>query len=149
MSEEDWNLTIAVNLSGPFFMCQAAIPRLLDTSGNIVNIASNAGLMGQAYTVAYCASKAGVVNLTKALAMEFVKQSIRINCVCPAGTETALTAGVRFPEEIDPQLLGRYSGMRGMTTPDEIAEVFAFVASDSSRSMHGSIVSADQGVTAG
>ncbi len=149
MSQADWDLTLAVNLSGPFFLCQAAIPRLLESSGNIVNIGSNAALMGQAYTVAYCASKAGLVNLTRALAMEFMKSGIRINCICPAGTQTGLTASVQLPEQVDPQLMGRYMGMRGMTTPEEIAEVFAFVASDAARAMHGNIIGADQGVTAG
>jgi NAD(P)-dependent dehydrogenase (short-subunit alcohol dehydrogenase family) len=149
MAERDWDQVLAVNLSGPFFMSQAAIPHLLRSQGNIVNLASNAGLMGQAYTAAYCASKAGLVSLTKSLAMEYVKQAIRINCVCPAGTRTALTASAKFPPDIDPQLLARFAGMRGMSEPEEIAAVVAFVASDEASSMHGSIVQADQGVTAG
>jgi NAD(P)-dependent dehydrogenase (short-subunit alcohol dehydrogenase family) len=149
MEQRDWDQVIAVNLSGPFFMIQAALPHLLRSRGNVVNVASNAALMGQAYTAAYCASKAGLVSLTKSLAMEYVKQGIRINCVCPAGTRTALTAGAKFPSDIDPQLLMRYSGFRGMSEPEEIAAVIAFVASDEAGSMHGSVVQADQGVTAG
>jgi NAD(P)-dependent dehydrogenase (short-subunit alcohol dehydrogenase family) len=149
MAERDWHHVLAVNLSGPFFMSQAAIPHLLRSQGNIVNLASNAGLMGQAYTAAYCASKAGLVSLTKSLAMEYVKRGIRINCVCPAGTRTALTESARFPPDIDPQLLARFAGMRGMSQPEEIAAVVAFVASDEASAMHGSIVQADQGVTAG
>ncbi len=149
MPQRDWDQVIGVNLSGPFFMSQAALPRLLESRGNIVNVASNAGLMGQAYTAAYCASKAGLVSLTKSLAMEYVKRGIRINCVCPAGTQTALTASAKFPSDVDPQLMMRYSGFRGMSQPDEIAAVIAFVASDEAGSMHGSIVQADQGVTAG
>ena len=149
MPQRDWDQVLAVNLSGPFFMSQAALPHLFASRGNIVNVASNAGLMGQAYTAAYCASKAGLVNLTKSLAMEYVKRGIRINCVCPAGTQTALTASAKFPSDIDPQLLMRYSGFRGMSQPDEIAAVIAFVASDEAGSMHGAIVQADQGVTAG
>jgi meso-butanediol dehydrogenase / (S,S)-butanediol dehydrogenase / diacetyl reductase len=149
MPQRDWDQVIAVNLSGPFFMSQAALPHLLRRRGNIVNVASNAALMGQAYTAAYCASKAGLVSLTKSLAMEYVKQGIRINCVCPAGTKTPLTASAKFPDAIDPQLLMRYAGFRGMSEPDEIAAVIAFVASDEASAMHGSIVQADQGVTAG
>jgi NAD(P)-dependent dehydrogenase (short-subunit alcohol dehydrogenase family) len=149
MSEEDWDLTLAVNVSGPFFMCQAAIPHLLESGGNIVNIGSNAGLMGQAYTVAYCASKAAIVNMTRALAMEFMNAGIRVNCVCPAGTQTNLTATVRLPDGMDGKLMQRYMGMRGMTSPEQIAEVVAFVASDAASAVHGAILEADQGVTAG
>jgi NAD(P)-dependent dehydrogenase (short-subunit alcohol dehydrogenase family) len=149
MPQRDWDQVIAVNLSGPFFLCQAAIPHLLESRGNVVNLASNAGLMGQAYTAAYCASKAGLVALTKSLAMEYVKRGIRINCVCPAGTETPLTKAASFPADVDLALLARYAGMRGMSKPDEIAAVIAFVASDEASAMHGSIVQADQGVTAG
>ena len=64
---------VAINQDAPFFFCQAAIPHLLETDGNIVNIASNAGLMGQAYTVAYCMTKGAVIQLTRSLAMEFAK----------------------------------------------------------------------------
>jgi NAD(P)-dependent dehydrogenase (short-subunit alcohol dehydrogenase family) len=81
--------------------------------------------------------------------MEYVKQGIRINCVCPAGTATPLTASAKFPADVDPQLMLRYAGMRGMSQPEEIAAVIAFVASDEASAMHGSIVQADQGVTAG
>jgi NAD(P)-dependent dehydrogenase (short-subunit alcohol dehydrogenase family) len=149
MEQRDWDRVIAVNLSGPFFMIQAALPHLLRARGNVVNVASNAALMGQAYTAAYCASKAGLVSLTKSLAMEYVKQGIRINCVCPAGTRTPLTASAKFPADIDPQLLLRYAGFRGMVEPEEIAAVIAFVASDEAHAMHGAVVQADQGVTAG
>jgi NAD(P)-dependent dehydrogenase (short-subunit alcohol dehydrogenase family) len=149
MAQRDWDQVLAVNLSGPFFMSQAALPHLLASRGNIVNVASNAGLMGQAYTAAYCASKAGLVSLTKSLAMEYVKRGIRINCVCPAGTQTALTASAKFPPDVDLPLMARYAGFRGMSQPEEIAAVIAFVASDEAKSMHGSIVQADQGVTAG
>ena len=149
MSEADWSLTLGVNLSGTFFMCQAAIPHLLETGGNIVNIASNAGIMGQAYTVAYCASKAGVVNMTKALAMEYMKQGIRINAVAPSGTATNLARNVTFPEDLDSQLMGRYMGMRPLSDPAEIAGAVAYLASDEAKSVHGSIFSIDNGVTSG
>jgi len=149
MAERDWNLVLAVNLSGPFFLCQAAIPHLLETGGNIVNIASNAGLMGQAYTVAYCASKAGLINMSRALAMEFVKKNIRINCVAPAGTATNLVANVEFPDGIDGALLDRYRGFRGMSQAEDIANVVAFLASDEAKAVHGAVWEADQAVSAG
>jgi len=149
MSEEEWNLVHAVNLSGPFFMCQAAIPHLVESGGNIVNIASTASLIGQAYTAAYCSSKGGLTQLTRALAMEYIKQGIRINAVAPGGTTTALVAAVQIPDDMDGDLVNRYTGMRGMSDPEEIASAVAYIASDEARSVHGAILSVDGGMTAG
>ena len=84
VSEADWDVMNSINLKGPFFVAQATMPHLLERNGALINIASNAGLMGQAYTVPYCATKGGVVNLTRALAMEFVKTGVRINAIAPA-----------------------------------------------------------------
>lgn len=148
-SEDEWNLLLAVNLSGPFFLSQAAIPHLIESKGNIVNIASNAGLMGQAYTVGYCATKAGLINMSKALAMEFVKTDIRINCVAPSGTATSLVANVKFPTEPDGALMDRYRGFRPMSQPDDIVNVVAFLASDEAKAVHGAVWEADQAVSAG
>ena len=140
---------MGVNVDGPFFLAQAAIPHLLQTSGTIVNIASNAGLMGQAYTVVYCMTKGAVVQLTRALAMELMKTPIRVNAIAPAGTNTNLVATYAMPAEVDWDLMGRYTGMRGMNSADEVASVFAFLASDEASSIHGAIISADRGVTTG
>ncbi len=148
-SEDEWNLMLAVNLSGPFFLSQAAIPHLIESKGNIVNIASNAGLMGQAYTVGYCASKAGLINMSKALAMEFVKSDIRINCIAPSGTATSLVANVQFPSNPDGALMDRYRGFRPMSQPEDIANVIAFLASDEAKAVHGAVWEADQAVSAG
>ena len=148
-SEEEWNLVHAVNVSGPFFLSQAAIPHLIESGGNIVNVASNAGLVGQAYTAAYCSSKGALVQLTRSLAMEYMKKGIRINAVAPGGTSTPLVANVRFPEAIDMSLIERYTGMRGMSQPEEIAGAVAYVASEEARSVHGVILSIDNGMTAG
>jgi len=149
VSEEDWRLIHAVNLDGPFFLAQASIPHLLETGGNIVNIASNAGLMGQAFTSAYCSSKGALVNLTKSLAMEYVKQGIRVNAIAPGGVTTALTLGVKFPEDMNFELMQRYVSPRGMSEALEIASAVAYIASDEAKSVHGSIFSIDNGITAG
>lgn len=149
ISEEDWRLLHAVNLDGPFFLAQAAIPHLLETGGNIVNVASNAGLMGQGFTSSYCSSKGALVNLTRSLAMEYIKQDIRINAVAPGGVTTALTLGVKFPDKMDFDLLARYISPRGMSEPAEIAAAIAYIASDEAKSVHGSIFSIDNGITAG
>jgi meso-butanediol dehydrogenase/(S,S)-butanediol dehydrogenase/diacetyl reductase len=149
MTEEDWRLIHAVNIDGPFFMCQAAIPHLIESEGNILNVASNAGLMGQAYTAAYCSSKGALVQLTRCLAMEYIHTKMRVNAVAPAGTVTALVKGVEFPKEMDFNLMNRYMGLRGMSQPEEIAGAVAYIASDEARSVHGSIFSIDNGVMAG
>jgi NAD(P)-dependent dehydrogenase (short-subunit alcohol dehydrogenase family) len=145
---EQYRRMMGVNVDAYFFLAQAAIPHLLETGGNIVNIASNAGLMGQAYTVVYCMSKGAVVQLTKALAMELMKTPLRVNAIAPGGTMTNLVMGYQMPNDVEPDLF-RYSGFRGLTEPDEIAELFAYLASDRARSIHGAVLSIDNGVTAG
>ncbi len=149
ITEQEWDRMIAINQSAVFFLSQAAVPHLEESAGNIVNVASNAGVMGQAYTVPYCATKGAVIQLTRAMAMEYMKSPIRVNCVCPAGTKTGITANVTIPKDPDPKLMLRYTGMRGMSEPEEIAEAIAFLASDAASSVHGSIFSVDNGVTAG
>jgi len=149
MSEEEWKLVHAVNLDGPFFLCQAAIPHLLETSGNIVNVASNAGLMGQAYTSSYCSSKGALVQLTRSIAMEFLKSQIRVNAIAPGGVLTNLAHGIEFPDELDMDLMQRFMSPRGMSDATEIAGAIAYLASDEAKSVHGTIFSIDQGVTAG
>ena len=111
-------------------------------------IASNAGLRGQPFSAAYCASKGGVVNLTRALADEFAKRDVRVNCVAPGGIVTPLQEVFRnAPEGLDWSMLAKVRSPLGMAQPEEIAGVVAFVASDEARYMTGSIVSIDGGIT--
>lgn len=149
VTEDDYRRMMGVNVDGPMFVAQASIPHLLETGGTLINIASNAGLMGQAYTVVYCMSKGAIVQLTRSLAMEFVKESIRINAIAPAGINTSLTTGFQIPPDVDFELMAPYSGYRGMGEAEDIANLFAWMASDEASNMHGSIVSSDRGVTAG
>lgn len=150
VTEADYELVFGVNVAGTYWMCQAAVPRMVDAGrGSIVNVASNAGLMGTAYTTLYSASKAAVVNLTRSLAMEFVKTPLRINCVAPGGVDTPMTQVSPLPEDVDWKLVQPYMGFRPMADPADLAAVIAFVASDEARQLHGSIVSADSGLTAG
>jgi NAD(P)-dependent dehydrogenase (short-subunit alcohol dehydrogenase family) len=149
LSEAAYRQMMGVNIDGYVWMAQAAIPHLLESGGNIVNIASNAGLMGQAYTVAYCISKGAVVQLTRALAMEYVKTPLRVNAIAPGGVETALYANFSIPEDVDWKLLSRYTGLRGAASPEDIAGLFAFLASDEGRNIDGAILSTDGALTAG
>jgi NAD(P)-dependent dehydrogenase (short-subunit alcohol dehydrogenase family) len=149
VTEAQYRQMMGVNVDGYFFTAQAALPHLLESDGNIVNVASNAGLMGQAYTVVYCMTKGAVVQLTRALAMEFAKTKIRVNAIAPSGIQTALSENFEIPADVDGRLMTPYMGFRPMGSPDDIAAMFAFVASDEGGSVHGAILAVDRGVTAG
>lgn len=149
MSEADWNLLKGVNIDGVFYMCQAAIPRLRESKGNIVTIASVASLRGQAYTAAYSATKGAVANLVRSLAMEYVRQDIRINAIAPGGVDTAMNVSLQIPEGANGKLIQRYASFRGGCAPEEIAQVFALLASEDVPYVHGAIWTIDGGTTAG
>jgi NAD(P)-dependent dehydrogenase (short-subunit alcohol dehydrogenase family) len=149
VEERAYRQMMGVNVDACFFLAQAAIPHLLEREGNIVNIASNAGLMGQAYTVAYCMSKGAIVQLTRALAMEYAKAPLRVNAIAPGGVDTSLSRNFQMPADLDFELMARYTGFRAMGSGDDIAAMFALVASDEGRSIHGAILSVDRGITAG
>jgi NAD(P)-dependent dehydrogenase (short-subunit alcohol dehydrogenase family) len=145
---EDWQRILAVNLTGTFLVCQAGIPYLLDGGGAIVNIASNAGIKAQPYSAAYCASKAGVVHLTKCIADEYVRRGIRANCVAPGGIDTPLQQEfMHMPDGVDWKAFRKVMSPLGNSTPDEIAGVVLFLASDETRYMTGAVVSIDGGIT--
>ena len=149
-TDEDWDLTMKVNLEAPFFAIRAALPHLLEAKGAIVNVTSCASFQGQAYFAAYCATKAGLSNMTKALAMEFMHQPIRINAVAPGGMMTGLTAGVARLKDCDRSLIGRIGSARPtMCEIEDVAECVAFLATDAARGYHGSVVQIDAGVTTG
>jgi NAD(P)-dependent dehydrogenase (short-subunit alcohol dehydrogenase family) len=145
---ERWSAIIGVNLTGTFLMCQAVLPPMLEGGGAIVNVASNAGLMGQPYSAAYCASKGGVVNLTRALAVEYVKRGVRVNAVAPGGMNTPMIAGFSMPEGVTLKEFAKVTSPLGYAEPEELAGVIAYIASDDARYMVGSIVSMDGGITA-
>jgi NAD(P)-dependent dehydrogenase (short-subunit alcohol dehydrogenase family) len=149
MAEDDYLRTIAINLNAPFFLSQAAIPHLLEANGAIVNCASSAAFIGEAYAAAYCASKAGIVNLTKAMAMEYARKPIRINAVAPGGMMTNIGNGMTMPEGVEYDLIQRYSGMRGLVEVGDVADLITLLASPAGRSYHGACVSIDAGITAG
>ncbi len=145
---ERWSAILGVNLTGTFLMCQAALPHMLDGGGAIVNVASNAGLMGQPYSAAYCASKGGVVNLTRALSLEYLRRGVRVNAVAPGGMNTPMIAGFTMPEGVNMKEFARVTSPLGAAEPQELAGLIAYIASDDARYMVGSIVSMDGGITA-
>lgn len=151
MDRSRWDRVIAVNLTGVYHMCRLAMPHLIERRGNIVNMASAAGLVGVPYNSAYTASKHGVVGLTRALALEFSKEGVRINAVCPGGVDTPMVQQAP-PENIDWQMVMRSaSWLDGgeMATPDDIANAVAFLASAEARRITGAAFAVDGGQTAG
>jgi NAD(P)-dependent dehydrogenase (short-subunit alcohol dehydrogenase family) len=157
MTETQWDRTVDVNLKGTFFACRYAIPHLLRSEGCIVNLSSDAGLVGSAETAIYCASKGGVSLLTKALAIELAPSGVRVNAVCPNDVDTPMLEGqARDYGEGDPRgyldgLLARYpQGKRSrFIRPEEVAALIEFLASPQAAPITGACVPIDFGSTAG
>ena len=147
---DEWNRFIGINLSGPFYMCQAALPHLVATKGCIVNLASTAGLVGVPYNAPYCASKHGVIGLTRSLALEFANAGVRVNAVCPTGTKTPMIATPPAAGS-DFAALGRSQPwLNGgeLCDPQDIADAVAFLASAEAKRITGIAFPVDGGQTA-
>jgi len=148
----DWQRTLAVNLTGPFHTIRAALPHLLrPQAGNVVNVSSTAGVRGTAYAAAYAASKAGLLNFTKTLALEFASRDLRFNCVCPGGVRTPLIAKTFVRREDLEANLINYSQppkLGHLADPIDVARVIAFLASDDARMVNGVGLLADGGALA-
>ncbi len=149
VQEATYRESFAVNADAYFFVAQAAIPHLLQSRGNLINIASNAGIIGGALHVVYSMTKGAVVLLTKSLAMEFMKQGIRVNAIAPGAVDTNIMEGVAYPDDADWDLVMRYASTRPSSQPDHIATLFSFLASAEAAHVHGAIWPADDGLTAG
>lgn len=148
---EDFERIIRVNTTSVFAMCQAALPHLIRSKGNIVNTASTAALQGLAYTVAYATSKHGVAAITKSLAVEFAAQGVRVNAVCPGHVDTPMGNSAPPPGEVNWDLVMRNVPKleNGMCAPSDIAEAIAYLASDRARKVTGTLLTVDGGQLAG
>ncbi len=124
-----WERILAVNLTGTFRCCRAALPALLDAGGAIVNVASTSSLFGHPWAAAYASSKGGVLALTKTLAVEYAKQGVRVNAVCPGSIETPITDAFHLPEGADGKLLHRIMSPVGMAKPEVVAAAIAYLGS--------------------
>ncbi|WP_439625108.1 SDR family NAD(P)-dependent oxidoreductase [Shinella sp.] len=156
MTEDDWDIVMDVNLKGAFFLIQAAIPHL-GPGASIVNIASDAGLVGNNGASIYCASKGGLVLLTKALALELAPRQIRVNAVCPGDVATPMIEfqaeryGGGDPDGYKAKLLSNYpqGAAARFIRPEEIARMVAYLCEPDAAPITGAALSIDFGVTAG
>jgi NAD(P)-dependent dehydrogenase (short-subunit alcohol dehydrogenase family) len=142
---EDWQKVLDVNLTGTFLMCQAALGALLDGGGAIVNVASTAALAAHPWAAAYSASKGGVLALTRTLAIEYAKQGLRANAVCPGSIDTPITGAFALPEGADGKLLHRIMSPVGMGDPSLVAAAIAYLGSDEARHVNGADLRVDGG----
>ena len=145
----DWQRTVDINLTGTFLCVQAELAVMSDAGrGSIVNVASAAGLMGFANLPAYVASKHGVVGLTKSVALEFARQGIRINAVCPGNVHTPMLEGFAGGDEQALQGMGRVTPIGRLADPAEIAEAIVWLCSDAASFVTGHAMAVDGGVLA-
>jgi len=149
--EAMWDAHCDVNLKGLFFCCRAAIPELKKSNGNIVNIASDAGLMGVPGISVYCGTKGGVINMSRAMALE-IAPDVRVNCICPGYVDTDMIR-VSVKKRADPdaawQKMVDYAPLKRIASTEEIAHGVLYLASSEARFITGTSLAIDGGSTAG
>jgi meso-butanediol dehydrogenase/(S,S)-butanediol dehydrogenase/diacetyl reductase len=151
ISEAEYDRVLAIDLKGPFFLIQAALPYIRAAKGNIVNVSSVAGNKPQGYSAAYSAAKGGLTQLTKALALELAPEGIRVNAVCPGTVDTPLVQQVaaNFPPDLDPRVMDRLMMMLPgpAISPTELGQSIVYLASPAARMITGSILAFDGGMS--
>ena len=152
--DELWDRMLAVNVTGAFALCRALLPPMIERGfGRVINVASNAGLTGYAYSSAYCASKHAMVGMTRAIAQEIARSEVTINCVCPGWVNTRMAdeavrriaAKTGRGEGDARRALEAMSPQGRMVEPDEVAHVVAMLCSPEARSVHGQAIPIDGG----
>jgi meso-butanediol dehydrogenase / (S,S)-butanediol dehydrogenase / diacetyl reductase len=146
----EWQRVLGVNLTGPFNTTKAAMPHLLARRGNIVNVASTAGMRGQAYAAHYAASKAGLVNFTRTVALEFASRGVRANCIAPAGIATPIIKNFIPRPDFEPSLIAYISPPvpHQMSKPEDVAKAIAFLAAGDVPAITGAVLAVDWGTLA-
>jgi NAD(P)-dependent dehydrogenase (short-subunit alcohol dehydrogenase family) len=142
---DDWNRAIALNLTGVFLCLKYELPAMLERGGSIVNMASGAGLVGFPGLPAYVASKHGVVGLTKAAALEYASQGVRINAICPGSTRTPMLEGFMGGDEQVERMMTRAVPLGRLGVPSEIAEAVVWLCSDAASFVVGHALAVDGG----
>lgn len=149
---EEWNREIAVNLGGVFLCSKFFLPHLRKTKGNVINMASVNGFFVEPVCAGYCATKGAIIALTKAMAIDYGKEGIRVNCVCPGYIDSGLTQSY-FEAQPDPgearAAAGKLHALWRIGVPEEVAKLAVFLASDEASFMTGSAVVVDGGFSSG
>ena len=149
VTEEEWDRVLAVDLKGPFFLIQAALPHLRACKGNVVNVSSVAGNVAQPYATAYASAKGGLTQLTKALALELSPEGIRVNAVCPGTVDTPIVEQVfhKLTDDLNTRVADRLMMMLpgGAIAPKEIGEAIVYLAN--ARMATGTILAVDGGMS--
>jgi len=152
LTEEVWDQVLNTNLKGIFLVSREIIPEMQKKGGgSIINIASVAGLVGAREAAAYNASKGGVINLTRNMALDFAPDNIRVNCICPGMIDTAQgdTVVAHYAPEKDPkEAKATWQPLHRRGLPEDVARLTLYLASDDSAFMTGSILVIDGGLTA-
>jgi meso-butanediol dehydrogenase/(S,S)-butanediol dehydrogenase/diacetyl reductase len=147
ITEEVFDRVVTVDLKGPFFLMQAALPYLKACRGNIVNVSSVAGNKPQAYAAAYSSAKGGLTMLTRSLALELAPDRVRVNAVCPGSVSTPLVDAVAasYPDDLDPRVADRLMLMLPgrAITPEELASSVVYLASKQARMISGTVLAFD------
>lgn len=151
VTEEEWDRVHAVDLKGPFFLIQAALPHIRAAAGAIVNVSSVAGNVAQPYATAYAAAKGGLTQLTRALALELSPEGIRVNAICPGTVDTPIVEQVfhKLTDDLDTRVADRLMMMLpgGAIKPGEIGETIVWLASPGARMVTGAVIAHDGGMS--
>ena len=147
MTDQNWAQVLDTNLTGVFRFTRAVIPHMLGRGGSIINVSSVAGMVGIAKSAAYSSTKGAMLALTRALAIDYAKEKIRCNCVCPALVETPMSADAIADPEMNAMMMAAHPIGR-FGTPDDVARMLLYLASDDSSWVTGSIFTIDGGLTA-
>lgn len=146
-----WNRVIAVNLTGTFLMCRAALPHLVVTDGAIVNAASTSSFFGHPWMAAYASSKGAIAALTQTLAVEYCKEGVRVNAIAPGSVHSGITSNVEFPADLskeESKLVRRIMSPTGFGDPADVAGVVAMLLSDDAKHITGECIRIDGGTHA-
>jgi NAD(P)-dependent dehydrogenase (short-subunit alcohol dehydrogenase family) len=151
-SDDDWRDTMAINLDVPFYLSRAALPYLLKSSGSIINMSSFWGLRAGPRAMSYCVSKGGLIQLTRAMALDYAADGLRVNAICPGGVDTPMLADSASEADTDVDsflaMIADGSPNKRIADPGDIAALAIFLASDAAKHITGTAIPIDGGLQA-